>query len=130
MDVVRTDEGETLYRKCGPRHHHHLVCRSCGLSVELDGPAVERWAAKAAKDNGFLDVKHVVELFGPCKSCSALPGGSVQTHGQPKVTSVQLGPSSIACDRQDPRPWTLRAAWGRGRARFPGISGRSGRRSW
>jgi len=81
VDAVRIDEGEMLYRKCGPRHHHHLVCRSCGLTVELDGPAVERWAAKAAKDNGFFDVKHVVELFGLCQKCSASANDSVQTHG-------------------------------------------------
>ena len=70
VDAVRADDGETLYRKCGPRHHHHLVCRNCGLTVELDGPSVERWATKAADDNGFTDVKHVVELFGLCSDCS------------------------------------------------------------
>jgi Fur family transcriptional regulator, ferric uptake regulator len=70
VDVVRTDDGETLYRKCGTRHHHHLVCRSCGLTVELDGPTVERWATKAATENGFTDVKHIVELFGTCSECT------------------------------------------------------------
>lgn len=70
VDAVRTDDGETLYRKCGPRHHHHLVCRNCGLTVELAGPSVERWATKAADDNGFTDVTHVVELFGLCAACS------------------------------------------------------------
>jgi Fur family transcriptional regulator, ferric uptake regulator len=70
VDMLRTDTGETLYRKCGPRHHHHLVCRNCGLTIELDGPSVERWATKAAKDHGFSDVKHVVELFGLCATCA------------------------------------------------------------
>lgn len=70
VDAIRTDAGETLYRKCGPRHHHHLVCRNCGTTVELDGPSVERWAAKAADDHGFSDVTHVVELFGLCSDCS------------------------------------------------------------
>lgn len=70
VDTVRTVDGETLYRKCGPRHHHHLLCRNCGLTVELDGPGVERWAAKAADVNGFTDVQHVVELFGLCGQCS------------------------------------------------------------
>jgi Fur family ferric uptake transcriptional regulator len=71
VDAVRLEEGETLYRKCGPRHHHHLVCRECGVTVELDGPSVEQWATKAADDHGFTDVKHVVELFGRCAECSA-----------------------------------------------------------
>lgn len=71
VDALRTDDGEMLYRKCGPRHHHHLVCRNCGLTVELDGPSVERWAEKAATDHKFSDVKHVVELFGLCSTCSS-----------------------------------------------------------
>lgn len=70
VDTLRTDDGEVLFRKCGPSHHHHLVCRSCGLTVEIEGPSVERWASKAADDNGFSDVTHVVELFGLCPSCS------------------------------------------------------------
>lgn len=70
VDSLRTDDGETRYRKCGPRHHHHLVCRECGLTVELDGPSVEVWATKVAEDNDFSDVKHVVELFGLCAGCS------------------------------------------------------------
>ena len=70
VDTLRTDDGEVLFRKCGPSHHHHLVCRSCGLRVEVDGPSVERWASKAADDNGFTEVTHVVELFGLCPSCS------------------------------------------------------------
>lgn len=74
LDSLRTDDGETLYRRCGPRHHHHLVCRSCGLTIELDGPAVERWAAKSADDHGFSEVTHVVELFGLCASCSSAVG--------------------------------------------------------
>ncbi|MDR1711566.1 MAG: transcriptional repressor [Propionibacteriaceae bacterium] len=70
VDTVRTVDGETLYRKCGAHHHHHLVCRNCGLTVEVDGPSVEQWASKAAAAHGFTDVKHVVELFGLCAQCS------------------------------------------------------------
>lgn len=73
VDAVRIDEGEMLYRKCGPRHHHHLVCRNCGFSIELDGPGVERWAQNAADNHGFTEVKHVVELFGLCARCSQEP---------------------------------------------------------
>ncbi|QZY28191.1 Fur family transcriptional regulator [Nocardioides coralli] len=74
LDALRTDAGETLYRQCGPRHHHHLVCRSCGLTVELEGRGVERWADKAASDHGFSEVNHVVELFGLCAACSSPTG--------------------------------------------------------
>src|SRR4051794_15472092 len=51
-DVVQTAGGESLYRLCGPAHHHHLLCRDCGATVEIVSPAVERWAAKVAAENG------------------------------------------------------------------------------
>jgi Fur family ferric uptake transcriptional regulator len=39
-------EGESLYRACTPgTHHHHLICRTCGTTVEIEADAVETWAA-------------------------------------------------------------------------------------
>src|SRR6266545_4644155 len=70
VDVLRTADGETTYRRCSQGHHHHLVCRSCGRTVEVDGPAVERWADKVAAENDFVDVSHTLEIFGTCPSCS------------------------------------------------------------
>jgi Fur family ferric uptake transcriptional regulator len=46
------------------------VCRSCGTTVEVTGPAVETWAAAVAKKHGFRDVSHTVEVFGTCRACS------------------------------------------------------------
>lgn len=71
VDVLRSVDGEALYRKCGDRHHHHLVCRQCGVTIEVAGPAVERWAAKAAADHGFVDVTHTLELLGICPDCAS-----------------------------------------------------------
>ena len=69
VDTVRNEQGEVLYRKCSAKHHHHLVCRTCGRVVEVTGPAVERWADRAAEGNGFSDVSHTVEIFGMCSEC-------------------------------------------------------------
>jgi len=71
VDVVRTTGGESAYRRCSTGHHHHLVCRSCGRAVEVEGPAVEHWADKVAAANGFTDVSHTLEIFGTCGSCTA-----------------------------------------------------------
>ncbi|MDT0215478.1 transcriptional repressor [Rothia sp. ARF10] len=69
VDVLRTDDGESVYRSCGTdAHHHHLVCRECGRTVEVEGPAVEKWATEVARQNGFSDVTHTIELFGTCTS--------------------------------------------------------------
>jgi Fur family ferric uptake transcriptional regulator len=70
VDVLRTEDGESLYRRCARReHHHHLVCRACGRTVEIDGPTVEAWAAKVATEHGFTAIEHTVELWGVCAGC-------------------------------------------------------------
>ena len=69
LDALRTDDGETAYRRCSRGHHHHLVCRSCGRTVEVSGPAVEHWASTVADEHGFRDVSHDLEIFGTCGSC-------------------------------------------------------------
>ncbi len=63
-------EGESLYRACTPgSHHHHLICRNCGKTVEIEADAVESWARQVAYDNGFAEASHVVDLFGYCVDC-------------------------------------------------------------
>jgi len=70
VDLVRTDTGESVYRRCAaPHHHHHLVCRGCGSAVEVSGREVEAWAADVAAAHGFSDVNHTIELFGTCSEC-------------------------------------------------------------
>ncbi len=69
LDALRTADGETAYRRCSTGHHHHLVCRSCGRTVEVSGPAVETWANAVAEQHGFRDVSHDLEIFGTCENC-------------------------------------------------------------
>jgi len=70
VDLVRTDTGESVYRRCAaPHHHHHLVCRGCGAAVEVSGREVEAWAADVAAAHGFSEVSHTIELFGTCSQC-------------------------------------------------------------
>ncbi|MGY5883635.1 Fur family transcriptional regulator [Modestobacter lacusdianchii] len=71
LDSIRTDAGEAIYRRCSTRHHHHLVCRACGRTEEVEGPTVERWADRVAGEHGFVDVKHTLEIFGTCAACHA-----------------------------------------------------------
>jgi len=72
VDVLRAEDGETLYRRCGSDdHHHHVLSRVCGRTVEVAGRAIEKWAAKVAKEAGFVDVRHTVEVVGTCAECAA-----------------------------------------------------------
>lgn len=69
VDVLRPPGGEHLYRRCSKGHHHHLVCRSCGATVEVEGPAVEAWAEQVATQCGYTEISHTVEIFGTCPAC-------------------------------------------------------------
>lgn len=69
VDVLRRDGGEAIYRLCGEDHHHHLVCRNCGRTVEISDNSIEKWATKVANEHGFHDVAHSAELFGICSAC-------------------------------------------------------------
>lgn len=83
VDVVHNAEGESQYRLCGVNqgtrgsaphpdtHHHHVVCRQCGRSVEVSGPEVEAWAARVAAAAGFTEVTHTLEVFGLCPEHSS-----------------------------------------------------------
>ena len=78
VDVIQTPEGEATYRYCGEQgsgHHHHLVCRRCGDTAEIEGRAIERWAGEVAREHGYVDVDHTIELFGVCPRCAANPAG-------------------------------------------------------
>jgi Fur family ferric uptake transcriptional regulator len=70
IDVMRPIDGEHLYRRCSNGHHHHLVCRKCGRTVEVVGPTVETWADKVAAEHGYADVSHTLEIFGTCSECA------------------------------------------------------------
>lgn len=73
VDVIITADGEARYRACAPSrigHHHHLVCRQCGRTVEVRSDSVERWAEKVGRESGFVDVSHTLEIAGLCASCA------------------------------------------------------------
>lgn len=72
VDVTRLPSGVQLFRRCNrEQHHHHLVCRSCGATIEVLGPAVERWAEQVAAQLGYVEVSHTLEIFGTCARCAA-----------------------------------------------------------
>jgi Fur family transcriptional regulator, ferric uptake regulator len=70
VDVVMTDRGESLYRRCVVEsHHHHLSCRQCGATVEVDAPELEKWSHDIGNHFGYGDLRHVVEFSGICATC-------------------------------------------------------------
>jgi Fur family ferric uptake transcriptional regulator len=72
VDVFRVAGKEAAYRLCQTReHHHHLVCRNCGRTEEIQGPDVETWAATVGAENGFTAIDHWLEVAGLCPTCTA-----------------------------------------------------------
>ncbi|MFM1785956.1 MAG: hypothetical protein RLZZ108_980 [Actinomycetota bacterium] len=68
-DSLQSQDGELLYRACTTDHHHHLICKNCGKTVEIEASEVEAWAEKVSKQHGFREPAHMVEIFGLCEDC-------------------------------------------------------------
>jgi len=62
-------DGEALYRRCGDGAHHHLRCRGCGRTEEIEASVERDEAARAATAVGFDDVHVTLELEGRCAAC-------------------------------------------------------------
>jgi Fur family ferric uptake transcriptional regulator len=69
VDVLKREDGESIYRACGQIHHHHLICKRCGAAVEVENDAIEEWAVQVAKKHGFREIDHVAEIYGICNNC-------------------------------------------------------------
>lgn len=69
-DLLNLD-GESLYRACSRAHHHHLICRSCGATVEIQADSVETWARAVAAEHGYARPSHTADVFGVCAECRA-----------------------------------------------------------
>ncbi len=73
-DALQSPSGETLYRACASdSHHHHLICRECGKTVEISAEPVEQWARETAASHGFSNSQHIIDIFGECDECAATP---------------------------------------------------------
>ena len=70
-DSLQSKDGELLYRACSNSHHHHLICRSCGVTVEIEANRVEKWADEMASEHGFVQPTHTIDIFGICKTCQS-----------------------------------------------------------
>lgn len=70
VDALHMPSGETLYRHCETKHHHHhLVCTMCGRTEEIDGGPIESWAKQMATSHGYELTGHEAEIFGICAHC-------------------------------------------------------------
>jgi Fe2+ or Zn2+ uptake regulation protein len=52
-------------------NHHHLICRSCGKTVDVDCVVGHAPCLTAAHDSGFLIDEAEVVYWGTCPDCPA-----------------------------------------------------------
>ena len=61
--------GSATYMLAPAGHHHHLVCRACGRTIEFDECALGDIAGRLAAAFGFQIEGHLVEVYGRCADC-------------------------------------------------------------
>lgn len=72
--VRRCDFGNGAYRyefNHGDHHHHHLICRDC-QKVEIMEFCVADTLESIARDRGYHNVTHSLEVFGVCPKCQKI----------------------------------------------------------
>ncbi len=78
--VRRCDFGDGSYRyefNTGEHHHHHIICRVCHGVETLDF-CVADTLERMARQMGYANVSHTLEIFGVCEECQgAAPAGPV-----------------------------------------------------
>jgi Fur family transcriptional regulator, ferric uptake regulator len=71
LERLDLPNGEHAYVACEPeQHHHHVVCRSCGKSVEVADGSLQSVVAEIATRSGYAIDAHRLELFGTCPQCA------------------------------------------------------------
>jgi Fur family ferric uptake transcriptional regulator len=74
LDVVRRcDFGDGTYRyeiNLADHHHHHIICRTC-REVQVMDICVADPLERMARQLGYENVTHTLEIFGVCPKCRA-----------------------------------------------------------
>lgn len=67
--VAHIGDGRLVY-EAGGHNHHHLICRACGYTVEIEHELLETLYSEFREKTGFhIDCCHVT-FFGLCPGCN------------------------------------------------------------
>lgn len=70
LERIDLPSGEHAYVACEPeQHHHHVVCRNCGKSVEVEDAGLQSVVEEIGRLSDFRIESHRLELFGLCPAC-------------------------------------------------------------
>lgn len=62
-------DSRPAYVRCGPDHHHHLVCTACGGVEETELCAAPS-EAELRRRHGFRASAHELDIYGTCRRCA------------------------------------------------------------
>ena len=64
------NERTTYERLYQVKHHDHLICTSCGKTIEFEHALIEKYQFEVCEEYGFTLKNHKMELLGICGDCS------------------------------------------------------------
>lgn len=69
--AAEVNGGRVVYEIASQQRHHHLVCRRCGVIVQIDHAEVNAFFASLEAQYGYrIDMDHLA-LFGLCQDCQS-----------------------------------------------------------
>ena len=69
VERVDLPSGEHAYVRCEPAHHHHLLCRICGRTLDVEDCGMAAVTREVARRTGFRIDSHRLQLSGTCPDC-------------------------------------------------------------
>ena len=68
-EVEKTEKHAHYEKTIGKAHHDHLICLSCGRTIEFVSPTIEMLQDEICQHAAFKGVRHTLEIMGYCKQC-------------------------------------------------------------
>lgn len=70
LKITHFQDGITRYELAEVNEHHdHLICTSCGKTIEIFNDKLERIQEVIAKEHNFKLIEHSHYLYGICENC-------------------------------------------------------------
>ena len=68
IHASQNSNGHLVYEIAGD-DHHHIICRSCGQSMEIDNSMLDDLFKQLESESGYKLTASHISFFGICKDC-------------------------------------------------------------
>lgn len=69
INKLQIESGVSHYELCGLEHHHHIICKKCGETREIDICPYANLGEEQLRAIGFKATDHKFEIYGYCSKC-------------------------------------------------------------